>query len=268
MKKNVFWLFIAFIFLLSSCHPLAQTISPTPTLPMEVNKLAALLHDPDFQTRLLAADKLAQLGPAAASAIPDLILALNDTREVRETAAYALSQMGPLAAPAISELIRLLSDDGIGVRVYAVMALGNIGPDAYVATPSIITILLSDEDPGVRTFAAEALGNIGNPIAIDALINSFNDKDEFVRKYSALAIGKFGEDARFAVPTLMNLVMSEEVDISAAAAFSLSKITGENFPDSNGTGVGFQIGEDGEAIIVVAAREWWESTGKFEDWDK
>ena len=237
-------------------------------MPIDAIALATLLHDPDVRLRLRAADQLAKLGPAAAPALPDLIAALGDTRDVRGAAAYAISQIGPAAAPATSELARLLMDEWSGNRVYAAMALGSIGPSATSAVPNLVEILLADEDPVVRFHAAEALGSIREPIAIDPLIIALGDDDVNVRKYAALAIGKFGEDAKFAVPALIYLVQNDEVIVGVAAAYSISIITGEEFPDSNGNGESFRVGNTGDAIIVVAAREWWLNEGQFMDWNR
>jgi len=71
------------------------------------------LKDPHVSVRWWAADALAQIGPAAAKALPALVDALKDPHElVRRSAADALAQIGPAAAGAMPALIATLKSNG------------------------------------------------------------------------------------------------------------------------------------------------------------
>jgi len=117
---------------------------------------------------------------------------------VRESAAEALGEIGPDAKEAIPTLIDLLQDREAYVRKSAANALGEIGPHAKEAVPALI-IALGDEDSWVRVYAAEALGKIGVKEAVPALIGALEDEDKYVRGKAVTALKKitdedFGED--------------------------------------------------------------------------
>jgi len=117
---------------------------------------------------------------------------------VRDSAAEALGEIGPDAKNAIPTLIDLLQDREVYVRKSAANALGEIGPYANEAVPALITAL-EDEDSWVRVYTAEALGKIGDKDAVPALITALEDEDEYVRIEVVTALKKitgedFGED--------------------------------------------------------------------------
>lgn len=117
---------------------------------------------------------------------------------VRDSAAEALGEIGPEAKDAIPTIIDLLQDGRVYVRESAANALGEIGPYANEAVPALITAL-GDEDSWVRVYAAEALGKIGVKEAVPALIKALEDEDKYVRGEAVRALKKitgkdFGED--------------------------------------------------------------------------
>src|SRR4051794_17147170 len=82
------------------------------------------LKSPDAGTRMVAADALAALGPAAKSAVPDLAATLHDADpRVRAKACVALWSIGPLAAAAVPDLAAALNDKSVEVRLTAAGAL-------------------------------------------------------------------------------------------------------------------------------------------------
>ncbi|HEU4564108.1 MAG TPA: HEAT repeat domain-containing protein [Gemmatimonadaceae bacterium] len=104
----------------------------------------AQLRDPVPQARVRAAYVMAELGPAAAPAVPALRAALADENPVmRYAAAWALSEIGPAALPAVPDLEARADDDSIGdVRWIAAKALRKlharppaVGPQAMRRTP-------------------------------------------------------------------------------------------------------------------------------------
>jgi hypothetical protein len=62
---------------------------------------------------------------------------------------------------AVPEVVALLDDMNPRVRLFAVLALGAIGPDAKAAVPTLTAIVL--KDPEFRIDAARSLGKIGPP---------------------------------------------------------------------------------------------------------
>jgi len=158
----------------------------------------------------------------------DLIIkALEDEdEEIRMDAAWTLGDIGPEAKDAIPTLINLLEDEDILVRVYAAEALYKIDPERCVTT---LIALLEHGDGEIRSSAADALGMIGPEAkdAIPALINLLEDEDEFVRLSTTVALGDIG--AQEAVPALINALKDEDFMVRNFAAESLTKITGEDF---------------------------------------
>jgi HEAT repeat protein len=164
-----------------------------------VDDVIKSLADADPVVRGDAAAAIAAIGPDAAAAVPQLAKMLADdaAQSAKYPAAYALGRIGPAAKPAVEQLRALatspdevlatvalwsaikiepgdrsLFDQAIPalrkaaraeqevVRLEAVVALGDIGPDAASAIP--ILELVSEEDPSkpVRAASAAALAKI------------------------------------------------------------------------------------------------------------
>ena len=93
----------------------------------------------------------------------------------QEAAVIALGEMGPDARAAVPELVsvlRLSPWRGFAIRWHVVDTLGKIGPDAKPAILELAKILRNrEEELGLRESAAEALGDIGcdTPDAVNAL---------------------------------------------------------------------------------------------------
>ena len=93
-------------------------------------------------------------------ALSTLVAALQDSdSSVRAWSAQAIGDIGPDAATAVPDLIRLLSNDDEGSRNSACIALRFIGPAAKQALPDLRKAL-SDPSKDVRRFAALAIENI------------------------------------------------------------------------------------------------------------
>jgi hypothetical protein len=101
------------------------------------------------------------------ASLPALITALRDRDEfVRAWAAEDIGDIGPDAASAVPELVRLLNRDA-GGRGSACDALRGIGPAAKSALPALKK-LLSDPDDHVRKMASWAVAAIqGNTFGSD-----------------------------------------------------------------------------------------------------
>ena len=146
------------------------------------------------------------------------------------------------------------------VRVHAVRALGQIGPDAKVAVPHLIEAL-KDEDRQVRGFAAYALGRIGTA-AIPHLIEALKDENENVRSDAASALGRIGPDDERVIPNLIEALKDEDRQVRGFAASALGQIgtaavpnliealkdENENVRTSAASALG-NIGPDDERVI-------------------
>jgi len=185
--------------------------------------------------------------PTLPSTLPGLIAVLSgENAEARIGAAKALGAMGPDAEPAVPALTKNLYHFVPDVREAAAWALGQIGPGARPAVPVLITVLLADSSVHAREEAARALAAIGDPVAIPALASGLYDKDPWVRIHSAEAIAQLtGQSFPGATPTFLSFPTTPPI----TREYYIHEFT-----------------ESGEAVIVLAAREWWKQEGWQQDW--
>jgi len=154
-----------------------------------VPALIEQLHDPDPSTRIIAADWLGTIGPKATAAVPSLlVLATQDSvQHANTTAAAALRHIDLAAARHVmAHYIPLLSRGDIQSRRTAGAIIGELGPVAKPAVPSLIT-LMHEPDELVRRNALAALGNIGIPAGevSQALFTGLRDPSALVRQAAA-----------------------------------------------------------------------------------
>src|SRR6476620_2125709 len=104
----------------------------------------------------------------AGAATEDLARAVGDPIPgVRWAASEALASIGPAAQSAVPQLIDALKDEFLYVRICAARALGSIGPKAQSAREALRT---AANDPALRNEAEWALSRIagvtsGEPVA-------------------------------------------------------------------------------------------------------
>jgi hypothetical protein len=220
------------------------------------------------QPAIRAGDELYYTPPDPSGA--SLAQALSDPHpDLRHFAARALSQIGPAAAPALPEVMAALRSNNLDQeKSFLIITLGNIGPPAAPAVPLLVEMMSLEKTDLTRADAAEALGKIGDEEGLSSLVRALKtDESDHVRHAAAYAIAKFGERARLAVPTLVESLNDEDISVRGASAYAIAQITGEPFPDADRHDGTFKIADNGEPYIVIAAREWWEREGRFQDWN-
>ena len=143
------------------------------SVPDRIPVLIAALKDPDVRNG--ASIALTRVGTKA---VPALQMSLKSgTGDVPIWSAYTLGQIGPAAQTAVTDLIRALSSSDAALRAAAAQALGRIGPPAAAAVDSL-SQAVADTQHHVRSSAIVALGKIGSAAAdstarlIDALSDS------------------------------------------------------------------------------------------------
>jgi HEAT repeat protein len=80
--------------------------------------------------------------------------------QTRNAAAYEISGMGPAAAPAVPALIVALDDPEPTVRFPATVALGEIGPAARAAVPKLKQMMEEEINDEIAAGAKRALRRI------------------------------------------------------------------------------------------------------------
>ncbi|MGQ9707545.1 MAG: HEAT repeat domain-containing protein [bacterium] len=132
---------------------------------------------------------------ALMKALPDtgkhyLFKGLRDSRFLaRQNSAYWLGEMGRNAMDAVDSILLALKEKRITPR-RGVYALGSIGDSTVV--PKIL-FLLRDTFEVSRIVTAEACGKLKNPVAIDDLIYTLNDRFFTVRSAAEAALVAIGE---------------------------------------------------------------------------
>jgi HEAT repeat protein len=152
----------------------------------------------------------------------ELIAQLDDAdAAVRRAAVRELAAI-QVGDPRIeTALARGVADDDPEVRRLSIDALAERGPAARPALPAL-TAALDDPEPPLHTRAALAIVRI-DPTSVkarDALIAAMRAADG----RTLLAVGALGEDAAWAVPTLVELLTHELPAVRTLAAKTLGRI--------------------------------------------
>lgn len=82
---------------------------------------------------------------------------------------------------------------------------------------------LKDPDPDVRGNLANALAKIG-PASVEPLTAALKDGVAERRAAAAYTLALLGSDAKAALPTLLDLLKDDVVDVRRQASYAISKI--------------------------------------------
>jgi HEAT repeat protein len=181
---------------------LEEADSTLPTVRQEAITALGKIHAPEAIPRLrqvlsnknedafvrrTAADALADIGPKAKTAVPELIACLDDPY-VRKQCVVALGAIGPDAAAAVSRMIKILSNEkesstpfigayfgpvlpksAFNCILETVEAMGRIGRAARPAVPAIKKAMNEAGDHLLIDVADGALMRIGSREAVEAI---------------------------------------------------------------------------------------------------
>jgi hypothetical protein len=163
--------------------------------------------------RCLAQRAFAELGQDGSPAIPTLIKLLatkpKTTNEISGTGCAASIVLSKMAPASIPPLIEAASSEDDQTYALAAMALGNIGPDAKAAIPTIEK-RFRDPRPDLRVGAAYVIGQLGGepsgfmPVVIEAL----RYPNLEMLDYKLQILLKYKEHAKGAVPILQDILQN------------------------------------------------------------
>lgn len=168
------------------------------------------------ETQTIAKDALVSIG---APAVPFLIKALRyERKELHSKAARIIELIGKTAIPS---LIGCLKDDDYYIRDISAELLGRIG-DPQAVEP--LKRLLNDNNKKVRDTTKWALGRIGDKDSLDDLIRILKDKsnDIDIRIAAIMGIANIGD--KKAVPSLLDVLDYDPIELQRLALSSLKKI--------------------------------------------
>ncbi len=171
-----------------------------------ITELIALVRKDNFMVQARALDALEEIGPEARAAIPTLIETLgHKNRFLREHAAKVLGRIGPEARSAVPALEKMLGDPEMMNRIESAKALWRINR-SQVALTTLFKEAGNVAD-AANTFAVLALGEIGPEAkaGVPALIEALNADSIYGKAVVAEAIGKIGPGAKAAIPRLIDI---------------------------------------------------------------
>ncbi|HZZ81303.1 MAG TPA: HEAT repeat domain-containing protein [Gemmataceae bacterium] len=250
--------------------------------------LKALKH-PDAKVRYKAAQTLANVGPLAKFAVPELRETLQDSNKVvrvkavealwkieqtspqvllpvlldalkdkdagvRAAAAPVIALLGTKAKTALPALKDALKDKELDVKLAAVVALGDLGP---VAKSSADDLLALTDDPNfflLEPFVGASLGNLGESV-VPKLAKVLSEKSPERRRVAAYALGSMGASA---APAAAELAKALDVD-DAATRQHAARALGRIGPDARSAlpALAQRVTDKDVAVRIEAALATW-----------
>ena len=192
-----------------------------PVLSKQLQFDSPLIGPQSARIRSHSARALGNLGPAAAPAVTVLTAALKDKDEsVRRAAATALGDIGPNAKNSVPALVSALDDPAGSVTLSAIESLGKIGK---ASVPALVEKLKAVH---FQHLATTVLGEIGPDAseAVPSLTGLLNTKDTELRREVILTLAAIGPASKTAVPELIKIVEDKQSTVRPAAAYALGRI--------------------------------------------
>jgi HEAT repeat protein len=122
----------------------------------------------------------------------------------RDTRDKAIKELGGFGAAAVPALIREATAKNSYYRPDAIEALAEVGAPGIEAMINAVKA-----QPAAQPAVQYALAKTGRP-AVPALIELLKQKDEFLRAFAAITLGRMGPPAEDAVPVLVELINIKE----------------------------------------------------------
>jgi HEAT repeat protein len=238
--------------------------------------LLAAMQDDDAAIRFQAARAFYDITGKADPVVPVLIQNLRANKGCEMSSVYMLGEIGPAAIAAVDALVKRLQDQSappesegpFGVRFNhsdterrdiihrAVLeALGDIGPNAKTAVPTIRSALKS-ENGFVRASACVAFWRITGQVgpAVEPLVELLETGDWYAKRQSASGLGRIGSAAEAAVPALVRALKDAEWGVRWDAAIALGRIGPKARPAIPGLIELLKKNEYGREAVLAALR--------------
>lgn len=192
-----------------------------------VPALIEMLKDDDPSTRIVAAEQLGQVGPAAQGAIPQLLTQAtqDSSQHANTTAAAALKSIDlTVARRVMTHFVPRLQDQDVQQRRTACAVLGSLGPIAKPAVPALLAIS-HDSDALVRRNALIALASIGIPSTLitAAMLDGLRDSSSLVRQTAVTQFAFTIPLSQEAAAALTPLLTDPEKAMATLARSALDK---------------------------------------------
>jgi hypothetical protein len=164
------------------------------------------------------------LGLIAAPALPELTRRINLTNSPATSgrALFALSSIGPAGLPAMMGIVSNLNNTD---SLLVATCIKNMGTNSRPLVPILINAL-QDTNWFTAMIAAKTLGDLkfDPDLVVPALTKCLRDPRYELRMEVPLALMRFGELARSALPSLSNALNDPNPDVRANSARAIGQI--------------------------------------------
>ncbi|MGF1580214.1 MAG: HEAT repeat domain-containing protein [Gemmataceae bacterium] len=167
------------------------------------------LKSQEEEKRQKARQSLVAIGESAVPKVEDLLKSFvsktqdkGHTLAVRVEAIRVLGEMGPTAAPAIPTLLSILKTETGELQVHAIRALGKIGSQDVIDP---LVGLFESRSPRLHQEAVDALGNIGKA-AVPRLQEMLKERTPLSRMVAVRVLERIGEPAQETVPNIIRSI--------------------------------------------------------------
>ena len=182
--------------------------------------LNSFLNDPDTVVRSSSAGALAKTGEASVPALLEILGDDSKSQDVKGHAAWALAFIGSEGA---DYLYKALDSASLDVRCAVIGAIGHVAQEqSDEKSCNLLVSALTDPEAIIRAEAATALAQVNYPPALTHLILALQDVDLDVRKAAVNSLGKMGN--ALALEALQNLLDDREQVIKVLAKIAIAQI--------------------------------------------
>jgi HEAT repeat protein len=199
----------------------------SPSIAVSLPIALAALHSSGLRERLVALERLGDLGPTARQALPALVRLLADPDESVETAAArAIRRVGPDDVT-VEALTQRLATSGLGPIARTEMACAMTGTSRSDMAVTRLGQALAEPDEIAAARAAECLGEIGGaaaPTVPDLARLLLARRGPFARSHAAQALGRIGPPAADAIPSLVQASQDTDPNVARAAQQALARL--------------------------------------------
>ena len=136
----------------------------------------------------------------------------NSQKNIRPYIRKCMLALSRIGKPSIVEMNTLLKDLNIGMRMIAVIVLGNV---QYPDSINPLLFALKDKDVSIKSYSAKLLGLKMDTRAVIPLIDMLNDPEKDVRTEAAISLGSIKD--RRAIPALLNFMSINDAPLRSIA---------------------------------------------------
>jgi HEAT repeat protein len=189
-----------------------------PPLPNRIDALIDILGQKNAPNRNAAIQALAARGDEAVNPLVDAMAKGEDTRQ------GAISALVAIGKPALPALNQALTSQDWQIRYGAILAIGEMGPDAAESVGSLLNVFAGNRNPDEQIAIIHSLGRTGpgNAEAMGLLASCL--LVDSLRNYALRAFGEMGASASPAVPRILSILEDQDTQARFEAISALEGI--------------------------------------------